>query len=466
MYVLLKIIRTFRYHLAAFAVNFSFFVTERKWPNFSPKEFVFFVNSGILYHKKTDVIELKHKFDRGSALIIRGNYHDGLKIKSEVLNTIYEFSEINFESYYPPLLHPSWLENIGHVITISYLRHAETLGIVPSGPRFALCSGRSLADEKTSTRRGAIMQALELNTPMINFPADMEWHDAILLSPIIERAEIVKGHSAFIEKVALMNQVLFNHFSRSNTPFITLKSNYLEKCERLLKHKFGIDIASDWFVVLHIRETGNPLDTKSSDLKSYLPALNEVTKRGGNVIRIGTNIRSKFPTRPGFFDCSDFNKDPDFLLLHAFLLKFAKFVISTHSGPRALCHGLATPTLSLNLVSPAQNLWPGHQSISIPKHFFKGSSELSFHEVIKSRFGYAETEKLDYQISGVSVVDNTHQEIIDATREMFSLLESDADLDLSSKNRSIKDILEASNSPSKGFVSSSFLSKMGDWYTS
>ena len=49
-----------------------------------------------------------------------------------------------------------------------------------------------------------------------------------------------------------------------------------------------------WFVALHVRESGfwKSLDTKfpnnrSADIATYLPAIREITRRGGWVIRVG-----------------------------------------------------------------------------------------------------------------------------------------------------------------------------------
>ena len=50
---------------------------------------------------------------------------------------------------------------------------------------------------------------------------------------------------------------------------------------------------ADWFVALHVRERGQSRwrtdihDIRNADIATYLPAINEVTKRGGWVIRMG-----------------------------------------------------------------------------------------------------------------------------------------------------------------------------------
>jgi putative glycosyltransferase (TIGR04372 family) len=98
-------------------------------------------------------------------------------------------------------------------------------------------------------------------------------------------------------------------------------------------NKFNIKL-NDWFVCLHVREGGfkgdhdNPLNV---DIENYFPAIQEITKMGGFVIRLGDRSMKKLPLMHNVIDYPFTDlKDP---LMDIFLIKNCLFFICMGSGP-------------------------------------------------------------------------------------------------------------------------------------
>jgi putative glycosyltransferase (TIGR04372 family) len=466
--VIRSLIRRYRYQTATVLFNLAGKLSIRaKINSVSRDHFEFISKSGLLWNSKLNLPLLESSYKSASQDIVKGNYYQGLAKKTEILHEIYSYANVDFLSHYPPILHNSWHENIGHVVSISYLSHAAKLGIVPPGPRLALV-GSEVIDQSNSrkqshSRRGFVLNAIVSEVNNLPIHSADEWPNALLLSPLVERSEIVKGCTQFFEKTHFMHLVLASHYEKNSLPFIEFKFDYEDFCMQYLKDVLGINIKEIWFCVLHVRESINKNDTKLSNLSNYLPAISSVTAAGGYVFRIGTGVLSELPKEPHLFDFSDRQDNPDLIFLHAYLIKHCRFMITTHSGPRALAFALAKPTLNVNLVGPSQSFFSSPLSLNVPKHYFKGGRELSLREVLSSRFGFAETGKGDYLEDGVTVEENSPHELLEATREMLALLRTSEPV--SHNQASVRTLFEDTNAISRGALSSSFSNSQGNWYT-
>lgn len=463
-----SLIRRYRYLVATALFNLAGKLSIRsKINSVSRDHFEFILKSGLLWNSKLNLPLLESSYKSASRDIIKGNYYQGLAKKTEILHEIYSHANVNFLSHYPPILHNSWHENIGHVVSISYLSHAAKLGIVPPGPRLALIGSEvvnhSNSREQGRSRQGFVSSAIVSEVSNLPIHSADEWPNALLLSPLVERSEMVKGCTQFFEKTHFMHLVLASHYEKSSLPFIEFKFDYEEFCTKYLRDTLGINIKEIWFCVLHVRESINENDTKLSNLSNYLPAISSVIASGGYVFRIGTGVLSELPKIPHLFDFSDIDDNPNSIYLHAYLIKHCRFMITTHSGPRALAFALAKPTLSVNLVGPSQSFFSSPLSLNVPKHYFKGARELSLREVLSSRFGFAETGKGDYFEDGVTIEENSPQELLEATREMLALLQSSEPVSLN--QTSVQTVFENTNAISRGVLSSSFANSQGNWYT-
>jgi putative glycosyltransferase (TIGR04372 family) len=98
--------------------------------------------------------------------------------------------------------------------------------------------------------------------------------------------------------------------------------------------KLGID-DSDWFVCLHVRESGFRNDAgrreyRNSSIENYIPAIKEIIKNGGKVVRLGDSSMKPLPKMKNLIDYPFTKQKSD--LMDLYLIKNCKFYIGTSSG--------------------------------------------------------------------------------------------------------------------------------------
>ncbi len=196
---------------------------------------------------------------------------------------------------------------------------------------------------------------------------------------------------------------------------------------RLTLEKAGVP-TNAWYVALHVREAAskpmhsdmhNVLNARIAD---YLPAIEEVTRRGGWVIRMGDPTMTPLAPMPNVLDyChSDIRSD----WMDIYLFASARFFIGTSSGPAYVPPIYGVPCVLTNWWPPAQRPWHP-QDIFIPKLYRRLSddSHLTLSETLSEPFGYCNS--IDYlkRRENVVVEDNTPDDIHAAVCEMFARLE-------------------------------------------
>lgn len=196
---------------------------------------------------------------------------------------------------------------------------------------------------------------------------------------------------------------------------------------RLALEKAGIP-AGAWFVALHVREAAskpmhsdmhNVLNARIAD---YLPAIQEVTRRGGWVIRMGDPTMTPLPPMPNVLDYCHNDIRSDWMDIYLFAS--GRFFIGTSSGPAYVPPIYGVPCVLTNWWPPAQRPWHP-QDIFIPKLYrrLRDNSHLTLSETLCEPFGYCNS--LDYlkRRENVVVEDNTPGDIHAAVCEMFDRLD-------------------------------------------
>lgn len=175
-----------------------------------------------------------------------------------------------------------------------------------------------------------------------------------------------------------------------------------------------------WWVALHVRsgefhrDSPNP---RNARIKDYYPAIEEITKRGGWVIRLGDTAMPRLPSMTNVVDLAHHPHKSAFL--DTFVCSDARFMIGTISGMFYVPVSFGTPLLLTNCFT---NWWlnvshetriltkiilePDGQPVSLSRH----ASEAIHSKLTDSRHMLPE----DYKI-----VDNGSKEIRDATVEML-----------------------------------------------
>ncbi len=192
-----------------------------------------------------------------------------------------------------------------------------------------------------------------------------------------------------------------------------------------------------WLVTLHVREGGYRYESerakheaRNADILTYLPAIQEITARGGWVIRLGHAEVTPLPELPQVIDYARGPLKADWM--DVFLIATCRFFVGTDSGPCHMPASFGVPAVLTNVYPASARPWSGGD-LYIPKLLRSQVEErnLSFREL----FDPPHYDKaVGSMLAGlkIAVVDNSRDEISEVVVEMMDRLDggfatSDAD---------------------------------------
>ncbi len=193
-------------------------------------------------------------------------------------------------------------------------------------------------------------------------------------------------------------------------------------------------------VCLFARESGYSLELeghdydqsyRNTDIDSYDLAIAEIHKRGGICIRLGDKSMKRIESNSFFIDYA--NSEYKCPQLDVALIASSKFVLASLSGIVDLANLFGIPA-AINNISPFSHCPIGIASnICIPKLYKKDQNLFKISEIFDSKISnYRYLE--DFQRDGITLVDNTRDEIKDLTIEMFNRLDEEKHLDDNEEN--------------------------------
>lgn len=196
----------------------------------------------------------------------------------------------------------------------------------------------------------------------------------------------------------------------------------------------------DWFVSMHIRER-NDNSFRNSKVINYIEAIREITRKGGWVVRIGGSDSIPLPRLEKVIDYSQFSQQSHFL--DTYFLAECLFSIQTTSGPANIPILFGKPTIQADCF-PIRHTVPCYKDIFIPKLVYSKKLKriLTFTEVFRSGISSSEIHLF---MDGLSVINNSSVEILEACKEMLASLESSKVEDLSLWQIRFNNISKANN---------------------
>ena len=234
-----------------------------------------------------------------------------------------------------------------------------------------------------------------------------------------------------------------NELNNSTDPLLDFNSEENNKGEDFLRNV--VKIPDDgWYVCIYTRDAGYYNENEQSsnafrnaDINQMIPAIEEIISRGGYVIRVGSKTISKLNYyHPHVFDYStSIYIDP---LLDIYLIAKARFLIGTPSGYTHVALPFRTPQLLVNAV----NCFGGKCDLWIPKKMIDTNTNLpvKFSDFMNRYYSLndlgavAENGINQDRLLNVRYVDNTSDEILSATKEMFDRMEKQQDIDSDVEN--------------------------------
>lgn len=159
-------------------------------------------------------------------------------------------------------------------------------------------------------------------------------------------------------------------------------------------------------------------DYRNTDIKNYLPAVEEMVYRGYYAIRMGSAITEPFVSNnPRIIDYATNGQRSDFMDIY--LGAKCHFFISVGTGIDSIADIFRRPILYVNLGPLEYAASWGEESIFIPKKHWLNTEHrfMSFREIIESGAGRF-TSTYQYTDMGITLIENTPDEIREVTIEM------------------------------------------------
>jgi putative glycosyltransferase (TIGR04372 family) len=200
-----------------------------------------------------------------------------------------------------------------------------------------------------------------------------------------------------------------------------------DACKEQLR-ELGVE-KDDWFVCLHVRETGYRGD---SDRKTYRNAsihdcvkgIHKVTQRGGWVVRLGDPTMTPLPPMERVIDYPFSAQKSG--VMDLFLIQNCRFYVGMLSGPWDIAELFKKDKLGINIYDCSVGFAYGKNDRAILKHVF--SVEKGRYLSLKELFSAKEDLM---NINGVvsdayRYVDNTEGEIADAVENYLQLMDGES----------------------------------------
>lgn len=204
-------------------------------------------------------------------------------------------------------------------------------------------------------------------------------------------------------------------------PLLSLDQHDVRRGERFLREQ-GVG-PHDWFVCVHSREGGySPHDEnvhsyRNSDIASYRLAMAEIAARGGWCIRIGDPSMRRLPAMERTIDYAHHPQRADWL--DVFLCARCLFFLGNTSGPYLMSSIFGVPVALANLLPLSAVLPFAQRDLGIPKLLADATGRpLPFGKIMDSPAGNFRFTS-EYRRAGLTIIDNTPEEIRDLALEQL-----------------------------------------------
>ncbi len=198
--------------------------------------------------------------------------------------------------------------------------------------------------------------------------------------------------------------------------------------------KAGVPKGS-WFVALHVREhepdgsRSGINSARNADISRYLPAIAEVGRRGGWVVRMGEPNATPLPRVPNLIDYCRSADRADWMDI--FILACCRFMIGTNSGPAFVPALYGVPAVLTNWWPAGERPW-SPSDLFVPK-MLRGISDgsyLTLGQTLCEPFGWSYSKNYLADRAGVRLEDNDAEIIRAAVREMLERVDGNEQPDL------------------------------------
>jgi putative glycosyltransferase (TIGR04372 family) len=361
---------------------------------------------------------------RGAAVrcFLQGEYDTAEAIWSRLEE--FRFTEIerrSLDKHAIRYLGPSWFIAIGHIAHLDTLLKYQILNQVPPKRYVPIIPAQIKIPNQ---------YFLDLWKPLLappGVPDDLPvlpFEDVSLLQDEFWNLRVAPNKALMFSKAGAEVQRAWE--KQKLGPLLALPE---ADCARGWEELNAMGVPSgSWFVCLHVRESGfhqawhdtNP-GTRNADITTYREAIAAIVARGGYVVRLGDASMTPLPDEPGLIDYALSSAKCDFMDI--FLCAECRFFVGTNSGLGLIPPIFGKPCAMTNWSPIAIPQWYPND-LFIPKLVCSVADGrlLSFQELFSTPAGWAQFEKY-FKDSGLTVIDNTSDEICAVVLEMMDRLD-------------------------------------------
>ena len=420
-------------------------------------EFTYSLKRANLFFRNTDksVFDLSREWSKCFRILNEGDYFRARNTRIAILESIYSKNELQ-ENYFPLILSNQFFGPIGHHALTGIHIAAQDLNLIPAGRRIGIL--------KPELVNNNFVSLFNSHLSYVNYLEGSDWTELPSNWHLTERMQMIRGHNSFIECFELVDEVFRKKVVSLSNPFFRCDEEYIRKSRSRLS-SFGLT-NSDWFVGLHIRDGSASPSLRNQKIENYIPAIKEITRRGGWVIRVGGKNLPLLPEMDNVIDLvAEENAAID---LHLFALSACRFFIGTHSGPQWFPPLFGVPTIFTNHIAIGRcALTFSEHSFTIPKIALKrDGTKTSLMELLESPLGFGELTIEEFQKRGYCVLENSAEEILNGVFEMFDRLEGRAFPREQNLKNAVSEIRGTFDWTAKGSFANSFLVENESWFLS
>lgn len=392
--------------------------------------------------------QIHRLWTKAEILECTGDFHLAQKIKTEILKDSWEKHNLKVGEYVPPFIDSYWLKAFGHQGCLGYFAMAQKFNIIHQ-------SRRTIIDINQAHICRPIMEPILENFEhykSINGDSIFNHPNLFFLTEKITMLAAKKGFLSLPEMIELTLKAA-GEKNASEILYTLSKEN--QDMARNLLAKLGLPKEA-WFVGLHVRD-GWRMNERNSDIESYFSSISHITRLGGWVIRIGDSSMRSINHLANVIEI--FNNSENFSILQDYVLSNSKFFISTTSGPSVFPPLFGVPMLSTNMVAVSKNNFSYSYlapSLAIPKVWVErvSNQDVSLEDTFELDLGFVEYP--ESKTGAFFTRNNTSDEILAATIEMFNVLEGTPS-EPSVRQKSLRVLRRESGAVTFGDFAESFL---------
>ena len=232
-------------------------------------------------------------------------------------------------------------------------------------------------------------------------------------------------------------------------PLFEITDEHRERGQAVLR-KMGLP-KDAWFVVCHVREGGfkGEENFRDSNIFTYLDSFEEITKRGGWVIRMGDSKMAPIPSMQQVVDYANSEYKNDWMDI--FLCGSAKFMIGTSSGLYTVSSIFGVPVVQTNSL-PAAGSYLTKKGLFIPRLMRRkeDGQMLNLTELMTSPYNMGCADGMYDNIFRVEVIPNTSWEIKNICIEMINIL--DGSIEYSENDEKLQEIFKRKTAAKEAMI--------------